>query len=110
MNWYRTSKTSQLQLTFSRSPRNQCSRGAKLPQTSTFHFPVRNQEEKKPKALLGTLLALDSAIVGASSAVVFVNTKDAAKLLEQKLRTWKFRRLACQKYCERWDKRPTSTG
>lgn len=28
-----------------------------------------------------------------SSAVVFVNTKDAAKLLEQKLRTWKFRRL-----------------
>eukprot|EP00434_Breviolum_minutum_P038414 symbB.v1.2.034074.t1/scaffold4276.1/size42073/3 len=48
------------------------------------------EEEKKPKALLGTLLALDSAMKR-SSAVVFVNTKDAAKLLEKKLRAWKFR-------------------
>lgn len=35
-----------------------------------------------------------------SSAVVFVNTKDAAKLLEQKLRAWKFRSLAMKNRCQ----------
>eukprot|EP00438_Fugacium_kawagutii_P021335 Skav215886 [mRNA] locus=scaffold956:125173:129915:- [translate_table: standard] len=56
-----------------------------------------NTEPSKPKALLGTLLGLESgaagAVSGAASAVVFVNTKDAARLVERKLRGWKFRRL-----------------
>ena len=44
-----------------------------------------------------------------SSAVVFVNTKDAAKLLEQKLRTWKFRRLDLAAMKNRFEK-TTSRG
>ena len=51
------------------------------------------EDKQKPKALLGTLLALEETQGSGSnsaSAVVFVNTKDAAKNLEQNLRNWKF--------------------
>ena len=43
------------------------------------------EEHQKPQALLGILLALKG------SAVVFVNTKEAARVVEAKLRSWRFR-------------------
>eukprot|EP00435_Cladocopium_sp_Y103_P049491 s442_g14.t4 len=47
------------------------------------------EENRKPKALLGTLLALEAT--SEASAVCFVNTKDAARLVEKKVRNWNFR-------------------
>lgn len=55
------------------------------------------EEDRKAKALLGTLLALEAASPSPQaplSAVCFVNTKDAARLVEKKVRNWKFRGLA----------------
>ncbi|OLP79699.1 ATP-dependent RNA helicase ded1 [Symbiodinium microadriaticum] len=48
--------------------------------------------EDARKALLGTLLALESA-KGTSpcSVLVFANTKDAVRLIEEKVRAWRFR-------------------
>ncbi|CAJ1333328.1 unnamed protein product [Effrenium voratum] len=50
---------------------------------------VWSEDANKPQALLGTLLALDAQ--GSGSAIVFVNTKDAARMVEDKVRAWKFR-------------------
>lgn len=55
------------------------------------------EDDAKPQALLGALLALEqrTTVAGAGAqvmpcAVVFVNTKDAARLVEQRVRGWKF--------------------
>ncbi|CAL1133052.1 unnamed protein product [Cladocopium goreaui] len=52
------------------------------------------EEDRKAKALLGTLLALEATSPSPQaplSAVCFVNTKDAARLVEKKVKNWKFR-------------------
>eukprot|EP00930_Biecheleria_cincta_P003944 TRINITY_DN10484_c0_g1_i1.p1 TRINITY_DN10484_c0_g1~~TRINITY_DN10484_c0_g1_i1.p1 ORF type:complete len:644 (-),score=95.29 TRINITY_DN10484_c0_g1_i1:269-2200(-) len=55
------------------------------------HRLVWVEDEKKPKALLGSLLALESkAKQQPVGAVVFVNTKDAARSLEKQLMDWHF--------------------
>ncbi|CAE7218330.1 DBP1 [Symbiodinium microadriaticum] len=50
------------------------------------------EDARKAQALLGTLLALESA-KGTSpcSVLVFANTKDAVRLIEEKVRAWRFR-------------------
>ncbi|CAE7499824.1 DBP1, partial [Symbiodinium sp. CCMP2456] len=50
------------------------------------------EDARKAQALLGTLLALEST-KGTSpcSILVFANTKDAVRLIEEKVRAWRFR-------------------
>ncbi|CAE7207478.1 DBP1 [Symbiodinium natans] len=49
------------------------------------------EDQRKAQALLGTLLALESSVKGPCSVLVFANTKDAVRLIEDKIRAWRFR-------------------